>query len=828
MKMNLETYSQKRNFNSTTEPKDMAIESNGELIFVVQKHAASHLHYDFRLECDDVLKSWAVPKGPSMNPDDKRLAIMVEDHPYSYKDFEGNIPDGNYGAGNVIVWDNGTYQITESATKDEAQIKFKKSIQKGHINFILRGKKLKGEFSLVKLKDTQKNEWLLIKKKDINATAVDILNMNKSVISSKTLENLAAKTTKDKTSGEKNNKIKEEHVNGAVPAEFMEPMLANSAGKPFDDKNWIFEIKYDGYRIIAVINAEQVNLFSRNHHSYNIQFKFISDELKKLGHIAVLDGEVVIEDDAGRSDFQLLQNYQKTGIGILKYYVFDILNLNGNDTRNLSLVERKELVKLLINNQLSNVFYAEHITENGKSFFELAIKNNLEGIMAKVSGSPYRSGKRTSEWLKIKVNNEEEAFIVGITEPKGARNYFGAILMGQYQETILKYIGKCGTGFNEENLKELYSKFKSLFTNVSPLKEKIKLKGKVQWLEPKMMARIKFSERTNEGHLRHPVYQGLSEDKNADNVTIDNNIDFKIGKINLRLTNQNKIYFPDDEITKGDVINYYKEVGEFMLPYIYNRPQSMNRFPNGIKGKSFYHKDVDKEKIPTWLKTEKIYSESGKDDIDYLLCNDVATLLYMVNLGCIEINPWNSTCANLEKPDWMVIDLDPENIDFKEVVNSALVVKKVMDELEADCYCKTSGATGLHIYVPLAARYEYDTVKIFAELIAQTVNMRLPDTTSILRSVQKRQHKVYIDFLQNRHGQTIAAPYSLRPIKGASVSAPLEWKEVNKKLLPSHFTIRNIVKRIEQKGDLWKPVLGKGADLDKIINNISTQKQMDS
>lgn len=438
--------------------------------------------------------------------------------------------------------------------------------------------------------------------------------------------------------------------------------------------------------------------------------------------------------------------------------------------------------------------------------------------------------------------------IVGITEPKGARNHFGAVLLTQYDGKELRYIGNCGTGFNEETLKGLYSKFKSSFINASPLKAKIRLNEKVQWLKPKIVCQVKFSEWTQEGQLRHTVYLGLRVDKNAKDVTVtskdkkgivetnnqigeaneankgvksEKDFDFKVGKISLHLTNQNKIYFPVDGFTKGDIINYYKEVAEIMLPYLKDRPQSMNRFPNGINGQSFYHKDVDVEKIPSWLKTIKIYSESNKENIDYLLCNDKATLLYMANLGCIEINPWNSTLKHIENPDWAVIDLDPGKIDFKEVVKAALVVKEVMDELDTECYCKTSGATGLHVYVPLAARYEYDTVKIFAEFIAHTVNVRLPETTSILRSVQKRQHKIYIDFLQNRHGQTLAAPYSVRPKPGATVSTPLEWKEVNKKLSPGLFTIKTTLKRLEQKGDLWKPVLGKGANLNKIIKSIS-------
>ena len=847
--MGLNKYKQKRNFKSTAEPKGKTEKSKTDLIFVVQKHSASHLHYDFRLELDGALKSWAVPKGPSMNPDDKRLAVMVEDHPYSYKDFEGNIAKGNYGAGNVIVWDNGTYTAIGAASDKDGQKKLKAGLLKGHLAIFLNGKKLKGEFDLVKLKAEQENTWLLIKKKDNYASNADVLKKNKSVLTNTTLEALEKKSATENSIDKKKSAIKKGNEEKVVVG-FTEPMLAETIEKPFDKKDWVFEIKYDGYRTVSVINKKEVNLFSRNHLSFNVKFKTIADELKNIKHSTVIDGEVVIEDAHGRSDFQLLQNYQKTGKGTLKYYVFDILNLDGYITTGLPLLERKELLKMLLSKyKLNNVIYSEHIAEKGKAFFALAVENNLEGIMAKDSTSPYRAGKRSSEWLKLKITQQEEAIIIGITEPKGTRNYFGAVLLAKYDGTELKYIGNCGTGFNEEALKELQSRFKSSFSDTSPVKEKIKLSGKVQWIKPKFIAQIKFTEVTQEGHLRHPVFLGLRIDKKVEDVTVpannkkpifplndensshavksdeegksENDFDLKIGKTTLHLTNQNKIYFPEDKITKGDVVNYYKEVADIMLPYLKDRPQSMNRFPNGINGQSFYHKYVDVETIPSWLKTEKIFSESNDKEIDYLLCNDKATLLYMANLGCIEINPWNSTIKHIENPDWAVIDLDPEKEDFKEVVKTALVVKDVMDQLETGCYCKTSGETGLHIYVPLAAKYEYDTVKIFAQLIAHTVNARLPKTTTIIRAIQKRDHKIYIDFLQNRHGQTLAAPYSVRPKPGATVSTPLEWKEVNEKLLPSQFTIKNMLKRLDKKGDLWKPVLGKGADLDKILKKLS-------
>jgi len=852
--MSLSKYQQKRDFKQTREPKGEIEKSANELIFVVQKHAASHLHYDFRLEMDGVLKSWAVPKGPSMDPEVKRLAMMVEDHPYSYKDFEGTIPEGNYGAGNVIVWDNGTYTSDEKTASDEKQLL--SDLKKGRLSFILKGKKLKGEFSLVKLHGKQENAWLLIKKDDKYADSdIDILEKDKSVISKRSLEQLEEKSKKAASKAEKTTakpvkttSAKKKTSKKTEKAEFLKPMLASVKEKPFDDEEWIFEKKYDGYRTIAVINPHEVELLSRNEISFNANFKPIAEELKKIDHTVVLDGEVVVENDAGRADFQLLQNYMKTGIGNLKYYVFDLLNLDGNIITELSLLERKELLKILFNKyDFSNIHYSEHTIGDGIKQFEKAAKNKTEGIIAKKADSTYIVNRRSSNWLKIKTANEEEAIIIGITEPKNSRKYFGAILLGQYDGKTLTYIGKCGTGFTETVLKDLYTQLKPYFIDKSPLNEKVPLRDKIQWVKPKVVCQVKFSEWTQDQNLRHPVYLGIRIDKKAEEVFLsspnqnktqlnpeemidlkdhkteiktENDYDLKVGKTVLHLTNQNKVYFPKDNITKGDIIHYYDEVSSLILPYLKDRPESMNRFPNGIDGPSFYQKDVDVDKIPSWLKTKKVFSESNNANIDYLICNNKETLLYMANLGCIEMNPWNSTIKHIHNPDWLVIDLDPADDDFTKVVKTALVVKEVLDELETECLCKTSGASGLHIYIPLGAQYDYDSIKILGELIAQEVQSRIPDITSIERSIKKRKNKLYIDFLQNRRGQTLAAPYSVRPKPGATVSTPLEWSEVNDKLHPSQFTIKNVLKRFEKKGDLWTPVLSKGANIKKIIHKL--------
>ena len=833
--MSLEKYKDKRNFDQTEEPEGKIEHSKSELIFVVQKHAASHLHYDFRLEMEGVLKSWAIPKGPSLDPDIKRLAVLVEDHPYSYRDFEGTIPKGNYGAGNVIVWDNGTYTSTEKKNLKEDEDLLLKGFNKGHISFTLHGKKLNGDFSLVKLKGKQDNAWLLIKKEDSFASLEDILKSDASVQTGLTLKEVQIQSKSlEKTETAQENKNKE--------IIFQSPMLATLSKNAFDNKKWVFEKKYDGFRIQALISCNKVSLYSRNEQIYTKDFQSIADDLKVIDHEVILDGEIVVEDKNGKSDFQMLQNFLKTGEGSLKYYIFDILNLDKNEVVNLKLIERKELLEILLQQyKFKRTFYSNHIFEKGIKLFEKSKKDNEEGIMAKRADSTYQLDKRSADWLKIKNYLEEDAIIIGITKPKDNRAYFGALLLAQYDNGVLRYIGKCGSGFTDESLKTLYNKFKDYLLNQSPIEEKIKLRETIQWMKPHFISTVKFSEWTTDKRLRHPVFLRIRDDKKLKTVVREDNslqqensfsvnkfenleedLKVKIGKQNLILTNLNKIYFIGDMISKGELIHYYSEVSNYILPYLKDRPQSLNRFPNGIESTNFYQKDINLDKSPKWLKTEKVYSDSNDKQIDYLICNDKETLIYMVNLGCIDFNPWNSTIKNLENPDWMVIDIDPDDDNFEEVIKTALMVREVLDNLEVESYCKTSGATGMHVYVPLGGKYNYESVKIFAQIIAREIQSKLPETTTLERSIKKRNHKIYIDYLQNRKGQTIAAPYSVRPHAGATVSTPLEWSEVQLKMRPSDFTIKNALKRFERKGDLWKPVLGPGIDIIKVIEKYNS------
>jgi bifunctional non-homologous end joining protein LigD len=855
----LEKYKDKRNFKKTPEPSPAKKSGKGSLRFVVQKLRASHLHYDFRLENKGVLLSWAVPKGPSLNPDDKRLAMAVEDHPFDYRTFEGVIPEGNYGAGTVMVWDEGTYGAMgpdgKEANRSDSEKIIAQGMHKGHITFFLHGNKLNGEFALVKIKGGKTgkgNSWLLVKADDDSAEKRDVTKEDKSAVTGRSLDEIVANKDKVWKSDRSEKKSKSVDFKGAKKSKLLKevkPMLARLVKESFDGDDWIFEIKFDGYRAIAEVDNKKVRLYSRNNISFNDIFSPVVESLQKLGRQAVLDGEVVVVDKKGVSKFQLLQNYQKTGKGELAYFVFDILYLDGYDLRTLSLLKRKEILKGLIEDlDDSAIRFSDHIKGDGKQFFKAAQQQGLEGIIAKRCDSEY-IGKRSDNWLKVKTHMRQEAVIGGFTAPKGSRKNLGALILGVYEGDKLVYIGHTGGGLNQQGLQDIHNKIKGLAQKESPFNTKFKTNAPVTWVEPKLVCEVSFQEWTDTGHMRQPIFEGLRVDKKPRDVkreqvenfevvedVKDNDMkktkkktikdtpkgkdyEVKIDGHLLNLTHLDKIYWPKDKYTKGDLVEYYTSVAEYMLPYLKDRPESLNRHPNGIEGDNFFQKDVDHQG-PEWVQRIPVYSESNKKEINYLLCQDKATLIYMANLGCIEINPWSSRTGALDNPDFLVIDLDPEKISFEAVIQTAKEVKKVFDSIGIDSYCKTSGATGLHIFAPLAAKYDYDQVKEFARVIAILVNKKLPKITSIERMPKKRQGKVYLDFLQNRKGQTLAAPYSVRPKEGATVSTPLKWSEVKKGLNPKKFTIKNTVSRIKKTGDLWKPVLGSGADLEKALSKL--------
>lgn len=626
-------------------------------------------------------------------------------------------------------------------------------------------------------------------------------------------------------------------------------MLAKLHDEAFDDKNWIFEIKWDGYRAVADLSQKEPQFYSRNGISFLSKFKKVANDFSKQQHKMILDGEIVAYDSQGRPNFQLLQQVMDNPDLALVYQVFDLLWLNGHSTENLPLLQRKELLKEALI-ETEGIRYSDHVTENGISFFEEMNKMKLEGMMAKKANSVYIENSRTTDWLKVKFSNTDETIICGFTEPRGSREGFGALILGKYIDDKLIYCGHTGTGFSHESLLELHERLDKIAVKDSPFEHKPKTNSPVTWVRPELVCEIKYSEITNDGIFRHPVFIGIREDKEPEEITgtirsitekpadmkpkttvpkktkmSDDESEIKLNRHTVKLTHQDKIYFPEDEVTKGDIVEYYQSVAEYILPYLKNRPLSLNRFPNGIEKQGFYQKDAG-DHIPEWIKTTKVFSDSTDEYIDYIICNDKATLAYLNNLGCIDMNPWNSALPDLEHPDYLVLDLDPSKKNtFDHVIETALQVNEVLQSIKVKGYCKTSGSTGIHIYIPMGGHYDFDQVKDFAHILMKQVNEKLPEITTLERSLQKRStNKIYMDYLQNRQGQTLASVYSIRPKEGASVSMPLEWEELKPGLKPTDFNIHNALERIKEKGDLFKPVLGKGIDMMKALELLQNLK----
>jgi bifunctional non-homologous end joining protein LigD len=605
-------------------------------------------------------------------------------------------------------------------------------------------------------------------------------------------------------------------------------MLARLHDQPFDDPDWIYEIKWDGYRAIAEINGSDVKLYSRNGLSFEQAYPSMFSALAALGINAVLDGEIVALDEDGKPSFQLLQHATSEETQLC-YYVFDLLEMNGHVITQEALIDRKELLKKLLPEN-DWIRYCDHVTEDGIAFFESLRQHKMEGMIAKKADSVYRENTRTTDWLKIKHILTDEAVIAGYTAPKGSRKYFGSLILGRYEHGQLQFIGHAGTGFDQVSLKELYEKMQPLVTSDNPFGEKVPVNGKTTWLLPELVCNIKFTEITKDGIRRHPVFMGLRIDKKATEVRgADAALPpkqkqmeetQKVGAHTVRLTNTNKIFWPDEGYTKGDVIAYYEAISAYILPYLKGRPLSLKRNPNGIDEQAFFHKDAAGD-APAWVHRQSIWSDSSEKDINYIVCDNKATLLYLANLGCIEMNPWHSRVKNLDNPDYLIIDLDPaDGNTFDQVIETAKAVKQVLDAAGAIGFLKTSGSTGLHIYVPLKAKYDYDQAVAFAQIIATKTQELVPDFTSLERSLKKRGNNIYIDYLQNRAGQTIASPYSLRPKPGAPVSTPLEWKELKKGLTIERFNISSIFKRLEKKGDLFEDLLKRGINMAACLKKL--------
>jgi bifunctional non-homologous end joining protein LigD len=827
--------------------------------FVVQKHSATRLHYDFRLAVDGVLKSWAVPKGPSLNPEDKRLAVMTEDHPLDYAGFEGKIPAGNYGAGTVMVWDRGTFSVI-------GEVDALTQIGRGEIKFHLNGEKLRGSFVLVKLKHGEKkNEWLMIKHKDADVDPRwDVDAHDGSALTARTLEEIAEELPPKREPAV----LRPDELEGARKAEMPAKtglMLASTLDRPFSDPSWLFEIKWDGVRTLARITDGEIKLISRNGNDVTKQYP----ELAVLPSVlsareAILDGEIVALDERGHSGFARLQQRMHVRAPApplvaqvpVTYYLFDLLYCDGYDLRFVPLVERKGFLRRLLHPG-SAVRFSDHQMDRGKELYELAGANGLEGIIGKRADSVYSEG-RSNAWVKIKQTTTIDAVIGGWTDARSPGLRFGALLLGLYEGKKLRFVGHVGTGFDGKAQEEIGKMLKERETERCPFEKTPEANEPEHWVKPDLVARVRYVEWTPEKRLRHPAFLGLRNDAKPEELKWEAEGEPAflaaragnaastpaaapaapsvarapevVGKVltqreqieaelfkgraesavveidgkRMRWSNLNKVYWPESGYTKRELLAYYYRMAKFVLPFLRNRPLVLRRYPDGITGQSFFQKDVH-EGIPDWLETAPIWSEENGKDIHYVVANDLASLLFLTSLGCIDHNPWSSRVDDLEHPDYFFFDLDPsDETDFSVVTTIAKALHKKLQEIGITPFMKTSGATGFHLYIPVEPVYTYAQLRTFAEVVARMVSAEHPNLVTHERMVAKRpKGRVLIDVHQNATGKPLAAPYVARAFPKAPVSAPVSAKELKANLVPEKFNIQTMPGRLEKVGDLW-------------------------
>jgi bifunctional non-homologous end joining protein LigD len=843
---------------------DAAARSGKEPRFVVQQHWARSMHFDLRLELDGTLKSWAVPKGPSTRAEEKRLAVHVEDHPLEYADFEGVIPSGNYGAGSVIVWDRGWFR----SFKPEHPLE---QYERGRLELELFGFKLRGRWTLVRMGKKEK-EWLLLKKVDGAASEIEAIDRYpESVISGLTVEEMRDAPGTLAATRERVESLKA--PKGDLDARSVPLMLATLEKRPPSGRDWCFEIKYDGVRVLASREDDDVQLVSRSGEDITTRYPEITAAVRSLATPRFLiDGEIIAEDEHGRPSFERLQSRmhltRPRDIEAVMARIpargmfFDCLGLAGHDLRGLPLVQRKELLGRVLP-PLGTVQRCGHLLEQGDAFFAAASEMGLEGIVAKRLTSPY-TGRRSPDWIKIKCDRREMFVIGGYTKPQGARAHFGALHVGQYRGGQLVYVTKVGTGFDAAGLAAIAQALAPLARATSPFTDGTPGGRGHFWVEPRLVCEIRFTEWTNDGGLRHPTFLGLRPDVRPEDCrrdrpsaagpretarssardesggaddSIASDSDSRVPAAtapavggamraravaaghDVRITNPKKVFWPDG-YTKGDLIAYYEKVAPLLLPYLRDRPVVLTRYPDGIAGKSFFQKDAPVY-VPDWVRTESIHSDDTERDIRYFVIDDLDSLRYVANLGTIPLHVWGARVSSLENPDWLVLDLDPKEAPFAHVVQVARALKTILDELELPAYVKTSGKTGLHVLIPMGRLYTHEQTRTFARLIAMLTVDTVPEISTVARAIKGRGGKVYVDFGQNGHGITIVAPYAVRPLPGAPASCPLRWDEVNARLDPAHFTIRTIPERFAKMADPMSAVLGEGIDMGSAIATIA-------
>jgi bifunctional non-homologous end joining protein LigD len=900
--MGLDEYKRKRDFRVTAEPEGHVHPSGDVLSFCIQKHAAGHLHYDFRLELDGVLKSWAVPKGPSLDPDVKRLAVHVEDHPIEYGVFEGIIPKKEYGGGTVMLWDRGTWTPDDDPHK---------GYRKGHLRFHLQGERLQGGWHLVRSRrgeEGQKEQWLLFKDDDDEARpeseGIVTQEITTSVATGRTMEEIAAdadarwdsrapaadalvrqgtpskskaadgkaKKPAAKTPAAKSaSKSKKADspaagVAGARKAAFPAPFtpeMATLVDEVPAGEDWIHEIKYDGYRLVVMLRKGEVKLITRNGNDWTDRFPDAARALSSLpADSAVLDGELVVLTRKGTTSFQALQNALGGGRGAeLVFYAFDLTYLDGMDLRGAPLVERKEALRALLAREGGAVRFSDHILGSGAEFYRQACSMGLEGIISKRASAKYVH-KRTRDWLKVKCLLRQEFVIGGYTEPKGSRSHFGALLLGVHDENgDLVYTGKVGTGFDESRLREVHARLKALRRADSPFANfgrRGRAPRDVTWIDPELVCEIAFTEWTDEGKIRHPVFQGLREDKPAADVVRERPAHLPGGAtpaaksdapraagraraeeratrdehpaaararpvppstqqspprrrgkaedaeiLGVRLSSPDKVLYPARGITKLDLARYYEAVGEWMLPHVVDRPLTLVRCPDGVAGQCFYQKHGDQH-FHASIGRVTITENDGEERV-YTYVDTVAGLVGMVQMGALELHTSNARRQNFEKPDRFVIDLDPApDVPWARTVDASFQVRDRLAELGLDSWVKTTGGKGLHVVVPLARRHSWDEVKDFTKAFSADLSARNPGKYLIKATIAARKGKIFIDYLRNGRGATSIAAFCIRAKPTGAVSVPLRWDELTPRLDPDTFTPDAVAKRVAKlKADPW-------------------------
>lgn len=863
----LSDYRAKRSLDRTPEPAGAVAPGVGAGLFVVHKHAARRLHWDLRLEMDGVLRSWAVPKGPSADPADKRLAVMVEDHPLAYGDFEGTIPEGNYGAGSVIVWDRG--QWVPHGDPHEG-------LAKGKLLFELRGYKLRGMWTLVKIKKSE-TDWLLIKERDAWAKRGPSEWPETSVLSGLTVEDLASGHDPEPPIRRELEKLGAPVWKGSRAT--IEPMLCETRDRAFDKPGWIFELKLDGYRILAAKSGGDVRLITRNQRDLADTFPEVTRAVAALPFSRlVLDGEVIVPDASGRPSFSLLQQRARLtrALDVARasvsspavYFVFDLIAFGDLDCRPLPLLERRRVLDMVLP-PVGPIRRLDWFERDGEALMAQVSRLGLEGIIAKRADSRYKPG-RSPDWLKIRADRTGDFVVVGFTAPKGSRSGFGALLLADYVDGALTYAGRAGSGFTQKDLQEVTATLARHRRESPPCRGPVPQgdgPGKAEgpwgdltpaewkaatWVDPIAVCEVRFKEWTPDGLLRHPVFlrfrddkrpeecvreggpsaalaPGIAASKPSDAPDREEKEEPAAAPRKVQLTNTDKVFWPDEGYTKGDLLEYYRTIAPWLLPYLEDRPLVLTRYPDGITGKSFYQKDAP-DFVPDWIRTVRIWSEDTERYIHYFVCDDVESLLYVVNLGSIPLHIWASRVGALDRPDWCVLDLDPKEAPFTDVIAVAKCLHEVCDHVGLPNFIKTTGKTGLHILIPLGGHCNYDQSRTLGELLARVAVQELPKIATIFRTITKRDGRVYVDFLQNRWGQTIVAPFSVRPLPGATVSTPLEWREVTRSLDVTKYTIRTVRARMKRKRkDPMAGVLAETPDLagalEKLGKLLSNRKR---